>query len=788
MQNSNNPDEWLYGWDPTPGIVSVWADHDGRAVVWRRVAGQVICETERYQPWVFARTLSDLGGLRGDAHIHYRRLAGGGPRDYRYILSASNYRTLERTITAGASRRLGIEVSRLAQLDDYYPLGPAEQYLIQSGRTYFWDMRYANLHRLQLDIFATDLDPHRGRIFMVGVRDTLGLEQLFEAPTPGGEAGLIRRLAALIRERDPDILEGYNLCGQDLPYLAERARLLGVPLELGRLGGKAGELVREELPASHYHRARIRYSVAGREIIDLLPALWRHDAAARNMPGYGLNQAAGYFGIANPHRTPINNAVVYDRFHAHPARVRLRAAASVREVDELSQLLMPSYFELAQMAPRPYSRVATAGPAMGILEPMLVRAYYHAGAALPRSADLDDPELRRSRGGASYLFAGGLAKHVVKCDVASMYPSIMVKHNIGPASDHLGVLVSLVGSLMTQRLEYKRAGRVATSGSGVARAYQARAAGLKIIINSAYGYLAAGRMALFADVDAADAITDHSRVLLDQVINGLRSRGATPLEADIDGVFFALAAHYSEADERALVREVAKELPEGIKLEYDGRYRAMLSHEIKNYALLGYDGKVIIRGSGLRNSQSPPFAARFLADALEYLLCGDVVEVVALYRAALAGLRHHRFSLRDVATTTRLTKSAADYQMARRRAREGQYEALLAAGRTSWQPGERVRYYRAGGGRYIWLPFDSDELSDGELHLEGGSLGLTEHSEWPAYDASYYIRLLRDSYLSRLRKAFRDDDYRRLFRENGQRGIFDQPTAEVVATWIEVEE
>ena len=30
-------DEWLWGWDPTPGIVSVWAEADGRAIVWRRI-------------------------------------------------------------------------------------------------------------------------------------------------------------------------------------------------------------------------------------------------------------------------------------------------------------------------------------------------------------------------------------------------------------------------------------------------------------------------------------------------------------------------------------------------------------------------------------------------------------------------------------------------------------------------------------------------------------------------------------------------------------------------------
>ncbi|NJK43651.1 MAG: hypothetical protein HC933_04690 [Pleurocapsa sp. SU_196_0] len=63
-------------------------------------------------------------------------------------------------------------------------------------------------------------------------------------------------------------------------------------------------------------------------------------------------------------------------------------------------------------------------------------------------------------------------------------------------------------------------------------------AALKLIINSAYGYLAAGDMALFADRPAADAITETGRSILETVIQGLRERGVTLLEADTDGVFF----------------------------------------------------------------------------------------------------------------------------------------------------------------------------------------------------------------------------------------------------------
>ncbi|MBZ0233410.1 MAG: hypothetical protein K8M05_13870, partial [Deltaproteobacteria bacterium] len=44
-------DEWLWGWDPTPGIVSVWADGNGEATVWRRVDGRLHVERARFRPW-----------------------------------------------------------------------------------------------------------------------------------------------------------------------------------------------------------------------------------------------------------------------------------------------------------------------------------------------------------------------------------------------------------------------------------------------------------------------------------------------------------------------------------------------------------------------------------------------------------------------------------------------------------------------------------------------------------------------------------------------------------------
>ncbi len=62
---SSMQDEWLWGWDPTPGIVSVWADRSGRALVWRRLSRErpVVREVARFRPWLLLASLADLAQL-----------------------------------------------------------------------------------------------------------------------------------------------------------------------------------------------------------------------------------------------------------------------------------------------------------------------------------------------------------------------------------------------------------------------------------------------------------------------------------------------------------------------------------------------------------------------------------------------------------------------------------------------------------------------------------------------------------------------------------------------------
>ena len=186
LAHGQQEDEYLFGWDSTPGIVSVWANRAGEAILWRRENERVTMHRERYRPWLFAASLEDLEyagtSVRPagspEAGIACRELEGD-EGSYRYLLSSADGRLLERELLRGASRRLERQVTSINQLQsDYHQVGPVEQYLMASGRVYFRGLGYEDLHRLQFDLETTSLEPRNGRIFLISLRDSRGLERV----------------------------------------------------------------------------------------------------------------------------------------------------------------------------------------------------------------------------------------------------------------------------------------------------------------------------------------------------------------------------------------------------------------------------------------------------------------------------------------------------------------------------------------------------------------------------------------------------------------------------------
>jgi DNA polymerase elongation subunit (family B) len=335
----------------------------------------------------------------------------------------------------------------------------------------------------------------------------------------------------------------------------------------------------------------------------------------------------------------------------------------------------------------------------------------------------------------------------------------MRAYRIGPARDSLGALLALVDRLVVHRLQAKAAARTAAPGSAARHTHEATSAAMKLVVNSAYGYLAAGGdLTRFADVHAANEVTRRGRETLALICRELAARGVTLLEADTDGVYFATPESWTEEAERRIVAEVAKLLPGLVQLEFEGRYAAMLSHEPKNYALLAYDGALTLRGVAFRSSRAEPFGEAFLRRAVSRLLVGDVAGVRDAYLVTANALRSRALSLRDVSSRVRLTKTPERYSASRESRRELAYEALLAEGRTTWSVGERVRVYRTRGGAGRVAPPPDDARADTDERRD--------------YDVDHYLRVLRATYAARLARAFRPVDFDAVFDEGDQPSLF----------------
>ena len=142
----------LFGKDDTPRIVDVVAVRDGSdrgpatVRLYRRDADmRLVTEDDRVFPFFF---LSDAALLDGHPKT-YKLQTLGGDAFYRHLVVFNTWRAYY-----DALRHLDTATeSRERRPDEVYRVtSPAQQYLMQTGRTLFKGMDFDDLHRLQLDL------------------------------------------------------------------------------------------------------------------------------------------------------------------------------------------------------------------------------------------------------------------------------------------------------------------------------------------------------------------------------------------------------------------------------------------------------------------------------------------------------------------------------------------------------------------------------------------------------------------------------------------------------------
>jgi DNA polymerase I len=529
----------------------------------------------------------------------------------------------------------------------HYAFGdPVQQFLARTGMTLFKGMMFADLRRMQLGMDGST----------VVVSDPSGSEERLEHE-------VATRLNEIIARTDPDVIEGHDLFKRTLPAIAARARNAGVKLAWGRdgsaLANKASRIQVAEKTINYP-----KYEMHGRHFVDTYLLAQFYDVSVRELESYELADVAAHFHLAE--------------------------GSPARRAGELAALLGASYFEQARIFPYNYQDVVVRGTATRI-DALLLREYLRQSHSIP-----DLPEPRPFEGGYTDIFHTGIARNVWHCDVASLYPSVMLRFDCLPANDHLQVFRGLLTDLRKFRLEARARMRTATSARD-RHEWNALQTTFKILINSFYGYLGFAQ-AHFADFDAASRVTQIGRDLLKRMVAWLQEHGAQVIEIDTDGIYFVPGG-----DVEKLRLGLAAELPGGIDVEFDANYEAMFSYKAKNYALLAADGTMTITGGALKSRGLEKFQRVFMEELIRLLMAGQPDKIAALHAEFERKIRAREWPIEFLMKTETLQDSLSQYAKkiaGSARNRAAAYELAAKSGR-HFQPGDQVSYYITGSKKNV---------------------------------------------------------------------------------------
>src|SRR5881392_3454665 len=272
----------LFGADLTSRIVAVELGESGTVRVHRRETdGSTVTDVEPFHPFVWADSdVVDLG-------IETEKLRGN--LTYGWLITVDSWKEL-------IALRNGL---KNAGRDFFAFTDSIQHYLTATGRTLFKDLPFEELKRMQLEALSFEVDDDH--IMSIALSDNTGWEELIVVdPTnvEESERNALRRLTALIKERDPDVIEGHDLFRFDLAYLVGRAKKLKTKLDWGRSSG---------FPRSRPSRLQIaektidypKFTIDGRHFVDTFLLAQFYDVGMRSLAGFERTDVARHFGFCD---------------------------------------------------------------------------------------------------------------------------------------------------------------------------------------------------------------------------------------------------------------------------------------------------------------------------------------------------------------------------------------------------------------------------------------------------------------------------------------------------------
>lgn len=319
---------------------------------------------------------------------------------------------------------------------------------------------------------------------------------------------------------------------------------------------------------------------------------------------------------------------------------------------------------------------------------------------------------------------GTFIGNVVKLDLKSQYPSIMIILNLSPESLHfinrqpytgkyyitptlIEVPDEVIGQLRVNIDKADSISRQELLEFSKSRAeyrkikdkeHESMQLAIKIMSNALYGYNGM-EYARYGSFLVAIITTAIGRLMMNTMIElGRELNDVTLIEADTDGLF----VQSGRSDLLEIMNEKVREIFDGfdyqnaIRVDAD-EYDGMISVKMKNYVLLTKKGDILFKGAGFRGRHIPRICDRILHDTAEAIFEDRAtLEVWQKYRSLNA------FPLDDFVMTVELRTDPSKY------AHEGSLYAKLASKVENVEWGDEIRYVKTVQG-YIPRGYMADE-------------------------------------------------------------------------------
>nr|BAJ78754.1 DNA polymerase delta catalytic subunit [Tenodera aridifolia] len=517
------------------------------------------------------------------------------------------------------------------------------------------------------------------------------------------ESEMLEKWAAFVREVDPDILTGYNINNFDIPYLINRANHLKANnfTYLGRIKNTRS-VIKDTVLQSKQMGRRENKSVnfEGRVPFDLLFVLLR-DYKLRS---YTLNAVSFHF--LGEQKEDVHHSIIADLQNGNATTRRRLAVYCLKDAFLPLKLLeklmcIINYMEMARVTGVSLPSLLTRGQQIKVVSQLLRKAR-EKGYVIPAYGGGVQEEQYE---GATVIEPkkGYYADPIATLDFSSLYPSIMMAHNLcyttllqsgpreklgltpdqyikTPASNYFvtksvrkGLLPEILENLLAARKKAK-ADLKNEKDPFKQKVLDGRQLALKISANSVYGFTGA-QVGKLPCLEISGSVTAYGRTMIEQTKQEVeqhynRSNGyendAEVVYGDTDSVMVKFGVKTVE-EAMKLGREaadyVSAKFTPPIKLEFEKVYFPYLLISKKRYAGLyftrpdKYD-KMDCKGIETVRRDNSPLVANMMNTCLQKLLIDrDPNGAVEYAKQVIADLLCNRIDISQLVITKELTKS-----------------------------------------------------------------------------------------------------------------------------------